>query len=287
MHSIWTEWQNSGPDKVLVCLKYTLSKRCPVLQIWRGRVGVPQIKWVYVTSRLCNLLRMLNNDDPAVRELARASSLLHLKKQEVPCEEEGFLGFVNKPNGKLDTNTPGFGVCSDWIDLGDICNCANERLCWKHATGQPVKIENNKATDPAITVEAITLNSSIQHLNTQNCQRIILNSFQSRTAQHWTVLRFRGKFACLPHADRSMSHLVLWNTALHKDMQKFTDKACLQILPAKANWSVWYPTHHEPFCLLHRNQQKKNDCAYIEYTLLNDRMVAQNSKLSLTNQSLF
>lgn len=68
---------------------------------------------------------MLNKDDPAVRELARASRLFHLKLK-VPCattEKESFLEFAKKNNnGKLDinVNASGFGVRSKCLDLNDI-----------------------------------------------------------------------------------------------------------------------------------------------------------------------
>ena len=76
-----------------------------------GGLRVPNIEWVYVAARVSNLLRMLNRDDSAVRELARAP--LHLRRNKAPpstSEDASFLGFKKKPNGKLDTNTPGFGV---------------------------------------------------------------------------------------------------------------------------------------------------------------------------------
>ena len=57
-----------------------------------GGLRVPNIEWVYVAARISNLLRRRCKVPPSTSENA------------------SFLGFKKKPNGKLDTNTPGFGV---------------------------------------------------------------------------------------------------------------------------------------------------------------------------------
>ena len=87
-----------------------------------GGLGVPNVEWVYTATRLTHLLSMLNNDDVTVRELARASLLLELRKRKVSLAKAGqdsFLGFGRKA---ADTQAPGFGVRSDWPDLNDLCN---------------------------------------------------------------------------------------------------------------------------------------------------------------------
>ena len=79
----------------------------------------------YTATRLTHLLSMLNNDDATVRELARTSLMLDLRKRKVPLAKAGkdsFLGFGRKSSGKLDTQAAGFGVRSDWPDLNDLCN---------------------------------------------------------------------------------------------------------------------------------------------------------------------
>ena len=57
----------------------------------------------YTATRLTHLLSMLNNDDNTVRELARASLMLDLKKRKVPLAKAGqdsFLGFGRKSSGE-------------------------------------------------------------------------------------------------------------------------------------------------------------------------------------------
>ncbi|CAB1421857.1 unnamed protein product [Pleuronectes platessa] len=97
---------------------------------WEGGLGVPNVEWTYTTTRLTHLIRMLNNDDAAVRELARASLLLDLRRRKVPLAntgQENFLGFRRKGNGKLDIQAAGCGCRSDWPDLNDLCNRAADK----------------------------------------------------------------------------------------------------------------------------------------------------------------
>lgn len=255
-----------------------------------GGLGVPHIEWVYTAARISNLLRMLNNDDAAVRELARASLLLHLGKRKVPLcilDDASFLGFRRKPSGKLDTNTPGFGVRSDWLDLNDLCNRANIQLRWRNTAGQSVEANENICTDPTITAEAtITTDDNIQLLDTQNIRRTIIDHFHLRMIQHWTGLRLQGQLACLPCADQNLSHTVLKNTALQDDIYRFTIKARLQVLPTKSNLATWFPSAHEPFCLQHHSRQREtiahilNGCSAYKglYIARHDRIVALSAK---------
>ncbi|XP_052441464.1 uncharacterized protein LOC127981504 [Carassius gibelio] len=144
-------------------------------------------------------------------------------------DDASFLGFRRKPSGKLDTNTPGFGVRSDWLDLNDLCNHANIQLRWRKTAGQSVEANENICTDPTITAEAtITTDDNIQLLDTQNIRRTIIDHFHLRMIQHWTGLRLQGQLACLPCADQNLSHTVLKNTALQDDIYRFTIKARLQ-----------------------------------------------------------
>ncbi len=40
--------------------------------------------WIYTSMRISHLLNMLNNDDKDVRELARSSLFLDLRRRKVP-----------------------------------------------------------------------------------------------------------------------------------------------------------------------------------------------------------
>ncbi|XP_055721691.1 estrogen receptor beta-2-like [Salvelinus fontinalis] len=82
---------------------------------------------------LLNSSKSNDHDDSTVRELARASLLLDLRRRKVPLAtdiEDNFLHFWRKANGQLDTRAVGFGVWSDWPDLNDLCNRTGVELRW-------------------------------------------------------------------------------------------------------------------------------------------------------------
>ncbi len=69
---------------------------------WEGGLGVPNVTWIYTSMRISHLLNMLNNDDKEVRELARSSLFLDLRRHKVPLGRESepqFLGFKRTPAG--------------------------------------------------------------------------------------------------------------------------------------------------------------------------------------------
>lgn len=252
-----------------------------------GGFGLPNVDCIYTATRINHLLRMLNSDDPAVREQARGSLLLDLTKRKIPrtTSEANFLGFRKKPSGKLDTRAPGFGVRSDWPDLNNLCNRAQIHLSWSNASAvdRVVEVSDAVVTDSSISVRAV-LNldeSTTKVLNPQNCRQDIIEKYQLRQRQHWAGLRLQGKLACLPCADHTVSHSILRNTAIDESILKFAIKARLQVLPTKFNLALWYPSQHESHCILHNNREPEsvahimNGCPALKglYTARHDRIV--------------
>ena len=210
---------------------------------------------------------MLNSDDATVREMARASFLLHMQRRKVPPARENerqFLGFRLKDNGKLDIRATGFGVRSDWMDLNDLCHRCGLHLKWVGPDGTPAAL-NTVVMDPLITVCA-TYNreDGQQHqLPTRTARATLLRMRKRVSAQHWTSLRLQGKLALLPFADHSVSHSILSNTSIGEDVLIFCIKARLQVLATKYNLAIWYPTQHEPHCILHHTPDNKETMAHI------------------------
>ena len=195
---------------------------------------------------------MLNSDDPTVRELARASLLLDMGKRKVPRVEDtrpSFLGFKQKPSGKLDTNAAGFGVNSDWPDLNDLANWSDVSLDWRRANGETVRVSEAVISDPAVTVCATVSRGDETSCALPIMRAQLLALREQKRRQRWTGLRLQGKVACLQSADHSVSHSFLKNTAIDEDILVFAMKARLQVLPTNLNLSIWYPNNHNSFCL--------------------------------------
>ena len=132
---------------------------------------------------------MLNSDDQAVRELARASLIIHLERRKVPktSDSPSFLGFKKKPSGKLD-----FGVNSDWPDLNDLCNLSywtGASLEWKRADDETASVSESVITDLSINVCAtVSRDGTTSALPTIGARAPFALREQQRK-QRWTGLR--------------------------------------------------------------------------------------------------
>ncbi|KAK0132961.1 Peptidyl-prolyl cis-trans isomerase FKBP7 [Merluccius polli] len=162
-----------------------------------GGLGVPNIEWLYTSSRIGHLLSMLNNDDMTVRELARESLFLHLQRRKIPIasqNEPQFLGFKLKQNGKLDIKAAGFGVRSDWLDLNDLCHRIGLQLSWQGPDGATSPLTDNIITDSQISTLAILNDgNSAQHLHTKHARASLLQHRLTQNTQRWSSLKMQGK----------------------------------------------------------------------------------------------
>ncbi len=210
--------------------------------------------WEYTATRQSHLTNMLNCDDVCMRQMARASLLLDFKRRKVlhACgEEDSFLGFKRKTNGKLDGRAQGFGVSSDWPDLNDLCWRTGTELKWT-SHYQPVEVSDAVVQDPSVIVEARLHHNNIGHLLQPRTSRQTLLSIQrAQNMEYWSSLKLQGMLAKLPCADHSVSHTIYSNATISEEILTFRVKARLQVLPTKYNLSLWFPSTHSPLCLLH------------------------------------
>ena len=171
------------------------------------------MEWIYTSMRISHLIKMLNCDDKDVRELARSSLFLDLRRRKVPLARESephFLGFRRKPSGKLDTRSAGFGVWSDWPDLNDLCVRTGVSLEWVRSDSEAVRVSEDIITDPLTQVRATVTYAGHSHLLTAaGARRVLMDVHQHKQQQHWTGLKLQGKLACLPYADHSVSHAFI------------------------------------------------------------------------------
>ncbi|KAI2658189.1 Poly(ADP-ribose) glycohydrolase [Labeo rohita] len=222
------------------------------VSLLEGGLGEPKVTWIYTSMRISHLLNMLNNDDKDVRELARSSLFLDLRRRKVKEAEPHFLGFKRKPSGKLDTHSVGF----DWPDLNDLCVLTRASLEWVRSDSESVRVSEDIITDPLTKVRArATYGAYSYPLASVSARRALLELHQYHEKQHWTGLKLQGKLACLSSADHSVSHSFPKNTALSEDIVIFTVRARLQVLPTRLNLSMWFPTTQVPYCLHHTTEQ--------------------------------
>ena len=82
-------------------------------------LGVKKLSFVYYTTRIAFLVKMLNHDVEKFSFIARESLKLDMKKRNVTFvgpQGKNFLGYELDENGTLICKTS-FGCQSDWVDL--------------------------------------------------------------------------------------------------------------------------------------------------------------------------
>ena len=110
---------------------------------------------------------------------------MDLRKRKVPLatgNQDSFLGFRRKNNGKLDTHAAGFGVRSDWPDLNALCNRLAVKIQWSQSnTHTAPKVSDAVVTDPSVTVEATVCHNETQHtLQSTTARSSLLNTKQTQ-----------------------------------------------------------------------------------------------------------
>lgn len=155
---------------------------------------------------------------------------MDLWRRKVPLattDQNNFLGFRRKDSGKLDSRAKEFEVSSDWPNLNDLCMWSGVQLKWTTPNTEiKVPVSDDLIIDPCVAVEAAatTQQGETIRLSRESARRGLLNVRQDEIRQHWCGLRMQGKQACMEFADRSVSHSVFKNSAVHEDVLKFTIK---------------------------------------------------------------
>ena len=84
-----------------------------------GGLGVKKLSFVYYTTRIPFLVKMLNHDVEKFSFIARESLKLDMKKRNVTFvgpQGRNFLGYELDENGTLKCKTS-FGCQSDWVSI--------------------------------------------------------------------------------------------------------------------------------------------------------------------------
>ena len=198
---------------------------------------------------------MLNNSDPTVREMARASLIQPLGKRKFPFAKDNdkqFLGFKVKSNGKLDNRAAGFGVRSDWLDLNDLCHRNGLRLEWARTDSATIGSRDIIA-DPLIYPRATyELSDERRELPLTTARAVILSMKRAQSAQHWKGLRLQGKLACLSFADQSLSHTIYSNVSIARIFSSLPSEPASKYSRQNLSCPLGIPpaTNHTAFSIL-------------------------------------
>lgn len=143
---------------------------------------------------------------------------------------------------------------SDWPDLNDLCHSNNIQLNWINTNGGRVNISDALITDSNVHAEAILRNhdGTNKRLSSRAYRYEIYHHFQDQQRNYWVNLRLQGISSV--RTVHTVSHVVPQNSAVNEGIYALVIKARIQTLPTKYNLSLWFPKHHDQFCLLHSDR---------------------------------
>ena len=153
-----------------------------------------KLSFVYYTTRIAFLVKMLNHDVEKFSFIARESLKLDMKKRNVTFvgpQGRNFLGYELDENGTLKCKTS-FGCQSDWVDLLRYTRKITVNL--KYRNDKFIVLKNGTEVKPLPTLQKALYNHCINDLLTKA-----------------NDLSIQGSFFTLQNINRKCSNTFLFN----------------------------------------------------------------------------
>ena len=195
----------------------------------KGGLGIKSVSYVYYTTRVSYLVKMLNHEVEKFRNIARESFKLDMRKRNVHLTNspENFLGYEINERGFLKTNSS-FGCQSDWPELAR----------YVRKIGVSLHFEND--------IVIVSANGKIFN-NHPKLQKSLYNNCIDRFALQTLSLSVQGSFFNLPNINAKCSNSVLYNWNISDTLIIFVMKARLSILPTNFTIYLWN-RDNDPYC---------------------------------------
>ena len=129
-----------------------------------GGLGVKQLSFVYYSTRIAFLVKILNHDVEKFSFIARESLELDMKKRNVTFvafQRRNFLDYELDENGALNCKSV-FACQSDWIDLGCYTTKIGVNLELKDS--KVVVLKNDTVVKLALTLQKALYNYCMKDL---------------------------------------------------------------------------------------------------------------------------
>ena len=140
-------------------------------------LGVKKLSFIYYTTRIAFLVKMLNHDVEKFSFIARESLKLDMKKRNVTFvgpQGKNFLGYELDENGTLKCKTS-FGCQSDWVDL--LHYTRNIAVNLEYRNDKVIVLKNGTKVKPLHTLQKALHNHRINDLLTKANDLSIQGSF--------------------------------------------------------------------------------------------------------------
>ena len=241
-----------------------------------GGIGIKKISDVYYVTRLSFLIKMLNHPVPEIRNVARSSLDLDMRKRGVPTtiDSDNFLGYKLTERQFLKCSTK-YGCQSDWPELVRYARKLNVAVIYSDEGTACIKI-----------------NGVVYHSNIRD---VLNKSLLAKYLESAKKLSIQGSFFTLKNLQIKSSHSVLYNWNISDSLVKFCLKARLNILPTEYTKFLWNKENN-PICTLCRFKPEYmshvlNGCNVLNnfYSRRHDRIVdkfADELKLYIPNKSI-
>ena len=197
-----------------------------------GGLGVKKLSFVYYTTRIAFLVKMLNHDVEKFSFIARKSSKLDMKKRKatfVGPQGRNFLGYKLDENGTLKCKTS-FGCQSDWVDL----------LHYTRKIAVNLEYRNDKV---------IALKNGTEVKPLPKFQKALYNHCRDDLLTKTNDLSIQGSLFTLQNINRKCSNSFLFNWNINDDLYIFVVKARMSIFVTN-------------FTLYLRDRQKNLHCSF-------------------------
>ena len=204
-----------------------------------GGLGILKPSTMYYAKRVSFLLSVLNSDDPQVRESARYTFHLHMKKRKVSIAADGgpnFGDYCIRSDGRIAKNCTINWARSDFVELNELCMRLNIQLEYRNdlfvividkSEGMRISYSNHKAVYTVLKLRGIESDVS-----------------------YYESLKNQGRMKrdAIDNADMSVSNQHLVNLDISDKLTQFVTKGRLQLLETQSMLSIYYPNLHNKRC---------------------------------------
>ena len=191
----------------------------------KGGLGIKKLSFIYYSTRIAYIVKMLNHRIDQFKIVARNSLALDMKKRNVNFtnSSENFLGYEVNQNGFLKNNSS-FGGQSDWPEL----------LRYARKVDVSIKFENNFAI--------VIINNEKFH-EPHNMQKLLYGHCIETLSRKAASLTVQGCFFNLSNINSKCSNSILYNWKIDDKLMMFLMKARLSILPTNYTLFLWNRDH--------------------------------------------
>ena len=185
-------------------------------------LGIKKLSFIYYTTRIAFLVKMLNHDVGNFMFIARESLKLDMKKRNVTFvgfQVRNFLGYEVNENGILKCNK-NFGCHSDWIYL----------VRYIRKIGVNLEIRDNKVVvlkNHVVIKPVSTLQNALY--------KLCIDDFLRKASD----LSIQGSFFTLQNIHKKCSNSILFNWSVNDDLCIFILKARLSLFPTNFTLYLW------------------------------------------------